>query len=203
MRKKKREVNDRRRRNEGIPRVSKWIHDFVSASDNLDRLVQRHIYLIDETDYLLKQEAQLVSPDEVTICSVDIDHDDEKLKSLQQDLEGTIQEIWLQKQDVGRLVERLDDIPEAWDYFEYFCDEPEDRIWPLICNMRGGCCERQCGCCDKPRRTAAGEAFPYWTLRGKSSDFYSHCTEECGCCRRYWGFRRVLRDEDGSLTCVK
>jgi hypothetical protein len=198
-RKKKNERYARRCHYETIPRVSKWIDDFLSGSDKLNRLVQRHIYLIDEIDHLQKQLAQSVS-----VCVDDIDHDDEKLKSLQQDVESTIQEIWLQKQDLGHLVTRLEAIPEAWDFYKhFFSDEYEDRFRHLKCCTIGGCCGRQCRCCDKPRRTAAGEAFRYWSLRGGSKDVYAHCTEECACCRRYWGFSRVIREDDGSLTCVK
>lgn len=202
-RKEKRERDERRRRNEKIPRASEWIDGFLSKSDKLNRLVQRHIYLIDEMDHLQKQQAQSVS-----VCVDDIDHDDEKLKRLQQGLESTIQRIWLQKQDLGHLVKRLEAVPEAWDFWNYFFSElvsspRADRFRQLKCGTTGGCCGRQCRCCDKPRRTAAGEDFIYWSLRGDSGGFYAHCTEECACCRRYWGFSRVIREDDGSLTCVK
>uniref|UniRef100_A0A093VHA2 tRNA threonylcarbamoyladenosine dehydratase n=2 Tax=Talaromyces marneffei PM1 TaxID=1077442 RepID=A0A093VHA2_TALMA len=130
MGKKKRKVHDPPCRNESIARVSQWIDDFISESDNFDRLVQRHIYLIDEIDHLQKQQAQSLSCGDVTVCSEDFDHDDEEVKSLHQDLESTIQDIQLQKQDLGHLVDRLNGVPEAWDYWGYwFSDEPEDRIW--------------------------------------------------------------------------
>lgn len=160
-RKKKRKVHDPPCRNESIARVSQWIDDFISESDNFDRLVQRHIYLIDEIDHLQKQQAQSLSCGDVTVCSEDFDHDDEEVKSLHQDLESTIQDIQLQKQDLGHLVDRLNGVPEAWDYWGYwFSDEPEDRIWTVRCVMGGGCCGRQCSCCPKPRRTATGKLFP-------------------------------------------
>ena len=201
-RKKKREMHDRRCRNENIPKVSDWIDDFVSASDNLNRLVQRHIYLIEEIDHLHKQEAQSLSCGDITVCSDEIDHDDEKLKNLQHDVERTIQEIWLHKQALGHLVERLHYVPEAWDFWDYFFSGRPGK-WASWCGIRGGCCGRQCNCCSKPRRTAAGESRSYWTLRREDIDNHAHCSEECGCCRQYWGFSRVSRADDGSLISVK
>lgn len=40
------------------------------------------------------------------------------------------------------------------------------------CARKGGCCGRDCGCCEKPRSTTRGKAR------------HGHCTGECGCCRR-------------------
>jgi hypothetical protein len=186
-RKLKREKHERRRYNERIPRVIEWKDSFLSKSDKLNRLVQRHIDLIDKIDDLRKQQAQ-----------------SETLKSLRQDVESTIQKIWLQKQDLGHLVKRLENIPEAWDFWnDFFNNGSADLFRHLKCGATGGCCGRQCRCCHKPRRTAAGEAFSYWSIRGGSDDVYAHCTEECGCCRQYWGFSRVIRKDDGSLTCIR
>jgi hypothetical protein len=122
---------------------------------------------------------------------------------------GGDQEIWLQKQDLGHLVERLETLPEACRFWNDFWSKKsllENQFRILKCGITGGCCGRGCQCCDKPRRTAAGEAFSYWAVRGgvkDEKDIYAHCTKECGCCRRYWGFSRVIREDDGSLTCIK
>lgn len=193
-RKMERERHERRCYNEKLQRVSEFKDSFFSELDKLNRLVQRHIYLIDKIDDLQKQQAQSVS---------------ETRENLQQDLESTIQEIWLQKQDLGHLVERLETLPEACRFWNDFWSKkslPQNQFRILKCGTTGGCCGRGCQCCDKPRRTAAGEAFSYWAVRGgekDEKDIYAHCTEECGCCRRYWGFSRVIREDDGSLTCIK
>ncbi|KAI9925162.1 hypothetical protein MW887_006082 [Aspergillus wentii] len=44
------------------------------------------------------------------------------------------------------------------------------------CAGRGGCCGRECGCCEKPRDTDRA------LNRG-------HCTSACGCCVRSHGFK--------------
>lgn len=43
------------------------------------------------------------------------------------------------------------------------------------CARKDGCCGRECGCCEKPRRTTREKAR------------HGHCTGECGCCRRARG----------------
>lgn len=47
------------------------------------------------------------------------------------------------------------------------------------CARKGGCCGRDCGCCEKPRSTTREKAL------------YGHCTEECGCCRRARGRHKL------------
>lgn len=111
---------------------------FFLELDKLNHLVQRHIYLIDKIDGLQKQQAESVS---------------ETQESLQRDLESTIQEIWLQKQDLGHLVEIREALPEARRFWNDFWSkksllENQHRI--LKCGITGGCCGRGCQCCDKP-----------------------------------------------------
>ncbi|PYH91050.1 hypothetical protein BO71DRAFT_421832 [Aspergillus ellipticus CBS 707.79] len=40
---------------------------------------------------------------------------------------------------------------------------------------RGGCCDRGCGCCERPRSATRAKSF-------------GHCTSECACCRKACGF---------------
>lgn len=57
----------------------------------------------------------------------------------------------------------------------------ESRKWHekyrQLCVLNGGCCERGCGCCDKPRQTITGE-------EGSVNASLSHCTVACPCCIR-------------------
>ena len=47
------------------------------------------------------------------------------------------------------------------------------------CAGRGGCCARNCGCCEKPRSA---------TRRMGAT---GHCTPACGCCREHSGITRL------------
>jgi hypothetical protein len=46
------------------------------------------------------------------------------------------------------------------------------------CKEQGGCCGRQCRCCDQPRNT-------------RRESYLSHCTIYCGCCIRHRGFLNI------------
>jgi hypothetical protein len=48
-----------------------------------------------------------------------------------------------------------------------------------FCTANGGCCGRECGCCERPLKTH------------REKNRYGHCTMECGCCIRNRGFYRV------------
>ncbi|KAJ5951600.1 uncharacterized protein N7479_010013 [Penicillium vulpinum] len=56
------------------------------------------------------------------------------------------------------------------------------QLWIIertYCQLRGGCCARECGCCERP-----------WdTIRDPSGKIqYMHCTGSCGCCTRHRGY---------------
>jgi hypothetical protein len=50
------------------------------------------------------------------------------------------------------------------------------------CSLGGGCCGRQCGCCEKPLRQVLA---PSLFRPNKRTGVYGHCTAECGCCIKY------------------
>jgi hypothetical protein len=54
---------------------------------------------------------------------------------------------------------------------------PENMSKKMInyCRGNGGCCIRGCGCCSRPRATTLFEG-----------DHYAHCTEDCGCCYKFY-----------------
>lgn len=54
------------------------------------------------------------------------------------------------------------------------------------CSDSGGCCGRECGCCEKPLKVIFAYVLPMLGLRRKK-EVYGHCTAECGCCIRYKG----------------
>jgi hypothetical protein len=44
-----------------------------------------------------------------------------------------------------------------------------------VCVQSGGCCSRDCGCCEAPLTSIPKEKFT----------MYGHCTTECGCCMKH------------------
>jgi len=63
------------------------------------------------------------------------------------------------------------------------------------CAGNGGCCGRDCGCCEKRRKAAAAD-----TRRARA---VGHCTMECGCCARSRGFDiRSQKDVLKTVTII-
>lgn len=62
------------------------------------------------------------------------------------------------------------------------------------CANRGGCCGRDCGCCERPRSDSKA---------GKQR--FGHCTTACGCFKRFRGFeiKRDLKDEDYKCNKIR
>lgn len=143
-----------------------------------NRLLQREVYLREELGQIEKQ--------------------DDRRDILQQHLDNTIQDLWLCKQDLSQLF--FDDPNTGILVFRKNLEERKEQCkssggltcsWKEErCKTSGGCCARKCDCCYKPRRTKNdGETTIYYNPVTISYDNYSHCTEDCGCCRRYWGFK--------------
>jgi hypothetical protein len=59
------------------------------------------------------------------------------------------------------------------------------------CADYGGCCARACNCCEKPLRT-----YPRHNDTGEREVFEvrAHCTGECVCCIRFYGFYEPVED---------
>jgi hypothetical protein len=61
------------------------------------------------------------------------------------------------------------------------------------CIARGGCCSRQCGCCEDRH------LHPRWT-RGRG---IGHCTAECGCCAIYRGYDYTNKEREEAVSQFK
>lgn len=167
-----------------------WIKNWNKQIYERNRLLQREIYLREELQQLKKQE--------------DIKQNDDTTEKLQRSLDLTIRRQWLCKQGLKDLLVSRDDagplVSKLWANKNEHRAKPGDGPISERCIARGGCCERGCGCCSRPRRIKHGEQTIWYDMFSMSKDIYAHCTEECGCCRRYWGFRSVEQNGDGTLT---
>jgi hypothetical protein len=56
------------------------------------------------------------------------------------------------------------------------------------CSDSGGCCGRECACCEKPLKVVIKHGSSLFGPRWKKkTGVYGHCTAECGCCIRFKG----------------
>lgn len=78
----------------------------------------------------------------------------------------------MKRKPPGRLVHR---------YTKDLRHKPK-QLWNIertYCRLRGGCCARDCGCCERS----------WHTIRDPSGKIrYMHCTGSCGCCTRHRGY---------------
>lgn len=149
----------------------KWIKEYNQEAYIKFSIYQREIYLKDDIERLHEIAAAVkLSEGEA-----------EELRQLEEELAEIPQRLWMHKQARTRLLEQK---PKG-AYVRGYCTSLKTGSWWEVqrksCKSRGGCCERDCGCCKKKRLTLSGK-------EGTEPDNRSHCTPECACCIRYRGF---------------
>lgn len=106
------------------------------------------------------------------------EEDEQQLMKLSQDLEATRKEYWFIEREIYTKEALLPVGPLRKAYL-LWRSNPTWYLHPRLidrCAGYGGCCSRDCGCCERrlhvaDRRRAAG-----------------HCTANCGCCAEARGF---------------
>lgn len=149
-----------------------WIAEWEQEEINGDSIIQRETYLLEEVDS--RQKAAVSSR---------LSHEKAReIEAWKQELSQINQRLWHHKQERAALLCRVPG--GAWIREYYTRRQRQDKWWEdkrVACENKGGCCERDCICCDKVRQTMSGQ-------RCKYEKPHSHCTTECGCCIRDRGF---------------
>lgn len=125
---------------------------------------------MDEINTLEKlQKIQILTKDE-----------QEKLDGFKDELQAVDGKWWLHKRAMGKLEHEK---PEgAWIRWYHTAGNSHKDEWrKSFCKSKGGCCNYDCGCCQKP-------------LNNPRSPKKYHCSEECPCCIRRRGFRKIPKD---------
>jgi hypothetical protein len=135
-----------------------WINEQLVLCCDGFQLVQEEIRLKKELAALEKLEA--------------LSADEKKQKEIRETLLGMIDEgCWLHRRVYYDNILNKPKGPHIRRYEASFVDHflfSEDS--KLRCKARGGCCEHDCGCCQRPLET---------TRVGYSR---GHCSPACGCC---------------------
>ena len=146
----------------------KWSECMIKIDIGIRRAVQREIYIKEEAKALVKLLA---------LEGVEDENKRATKKALLQEYETQLEHLNKFYWETIRFLERKEsDIP-AGILSKAFKSCRTDPDWYLCqwlregCAKRGGCCGRDCGCCEKARTTER-----QWN-RG-------HCTMLCGCCIR-------------------
>lgn len=141
-----------------------WCRDVIEADIKIRRIVQREIYLKEEVQALQKALTLTLSSEKKAVQKYILGTYEKELRDLNDQYLRHDKMTWMA--DVCGPTAALKRAFKAWR---------EDPDWYLCewlrqdCAGRGGCCGRDCGCCEKARDTH----------RGQNRE---HCTGACGCC---------------------
>jgi hypothetical protein len=154
-----------------------WIKDYESQEKLCHRYYQEKIYLL-ETLGALEKSLSLAQDDESSSYE-GLDYNDLKTQ-----LDNIAKDLFSERQ---KLVGLLSSKPRG-AYIREFDVRRRRRDYQLKkhkkeCRVRGGCCDRDCGCCS--RRIEV----PRTMVPSKEFDKKVHCSVDCGCCIRSRGFR--------------
>ena len=150
--------------------TAKWFFEVIRGDIKARWITQREIYLQEEVHSLHK--------------SLSLSTDDEEASSRLKEYEEELESLKKQYMDHSRQLWCLEaGGPLAFQkpFQKAFQTCRRDPNWYLCtwlredCARRGGCCGRDCGCCEKAR----GNTHHRWN--------YGHCTGACGCCVRTHG----------------
>ncbi|KAI9931129.1 hypothetical protein MW887_010786 [Aspergillus wentii] len=151
-------------------RQREYLKQWHSLTWQFDEIVQREIFLLEQRVKLrdfIHDEGPSDERNE-RVCMID-----DELKEMKPRLfENAQQFAELRSQNPGGILvkqyARLSEL-ERW------------RLHQKECSDRLGCCARRCGCCETPRRCPANQRRRMSVERTGPS----HCTVECGCCKRW------------------
>ncbi|CDM38108.1 unnamed protein product [Penicillium roqueforti FM164] len=160
-----------------------WISEHRQETRRANNIIQREMY-VGATYRRYEAQVQVETPPEPST-----------LKKLQ----GCNVELMLLNieyfQHLERMAELLERKPSGCLVHRHTKNlrHKSKQLWnieQIYCQLRGGCCARECGCCGRS----------WHTIREPSGKVrYMHCTGSCGCCTRHRGYSSssVVRKKSG------
>ncbi|OJI82736.1 hypothetical protein ASPTUDRAFT_931128 [Aspergillus tubingensis CBS 134.48] len=139
----------------------------------------RHLEIL-QREAFLKAECQRITKTQLS------EDDQEQLEAWYKELDELTRELWRTEREQYIYSLKVPNSPcgralsTRWKH-------PEGRMTLNLrrdCAGRGGCCGRDCGCCERPR----SKDRPY---------ALGHCTAQCGCCIRARGFELITPEDQG------
>ncbi|GES59452.1 hypothetical protein ATEIFO6365_0003073200 [Aspergillus terreus] len=148
----------------------RWAKDMILMDVELRETGQREAYLREEVKRLEAQAQQTeLSTEEKA-----------QMEKWQAEIEELARQYWHLEREFYRREASCPPGPMLRAYQSGRQRGPDwflpNKFLRTDCVGRGGCCGRNCGCCER-KRFAGGREIRM-----------GHCTVECGCCRRVRGF---------------
>lgn len=145
-----------------------WIHRHRRQTRRGNQDLQREMH----------QVAQLAFYDDYTAEQIADDPTyEEKVRKCHDELKALNLNYWLHRAAMDEIDKARPRGRLAADYARIQHRRPE-RLWKverIFCQLRGGCCSRDCGCCERTWRTIRDPHGP---------PGYLHCGRSCRCCQR-------------------
>ncbi|PLN86342.1 hypothetical protein BDW42DRAFT_159053 [Aspergillus taichungensis] len=111
---------------------------------------------------------------------------DQKIQQLLESYWNTRETLWDMDSEIVRS-EIMAKVKTVWNWYD---QGGRLYAWDLDCGAcasTGGCCGRDCGCCEKPLITYWEPMKQHDAESRKLVGVYGHCTAECPCCIRVRG----------------
>lgn len=175
---------------EKVEMETEWITRRVDLEYKINILHQREIHLLEEMNSF-NEASSSTSLIDWEITETEKENSDNILNEYRSELSDLNHRLFLLKQYRRRM--RREQLLSPLTS-KTVLDIENGRGWDYgreQCIASGGCCERGCGCCERPRQTSTGQ-------KKRLNAPLSHCTFACGCCIRDRGFY-TLPDEDIEL----
>ncbi|OOF98712.1 hypothetical protein ASPCADRAFT_403058 [Aspergillus carbonarius ITEM 5010] len=163
---------------------------YIHIGYELRFFIQREVYLQAKHDMLYSQLNKLNDNPDSTHPSDNISIWVTEMETYKKDLCSLLETIWYLERAAYHCI---DAIPDGVTK-RLLCAHERKKDWYLSewlraqCAGSGGCCGRQCGCCERARSQ-------------KRPDHRSHCTSMCLCCEEARGFSiNVDKYEDDPMV---
>ena len=169
-----------------------WSCHVIKGNIKARWIVQREIFLEEEIQ-ALRKTLPLIA-DENGKVKEEKAEAESRLSAFEQELKRLDSEYWEHKYHLRG----LEAFSPTFLFGRALQAHRKDPNWYLSdwlrldCAGRGGCCGRDCGCCEKPRGTHRNCDWD----RG-------HCTGACGCCIRTKGSSKEAKLDDDLGACLK
>jgi len=145
-----------------------WITTYATEYQDALSMVENEIYLKEEKAAIEKarQIGDITPNQELT------------LSEWQKELESMDLEWWHWERTHHRLAAKEPAGRWVRDFKKNIGSAMASKEAQHYCKMRGGCCARNCGCCQRERKTNRPKT-------AQLKQYMGHCTRKCGCCTRY------------------
>lgn len=170
---------------EDVDAQYQWIRQHKAKIRVCKQLVQHEMHIVAQLLYIenLADENGSLTPS----------HEDQILK-YEAELKRINQEYMEYRQRITELESNKPPGRVASQHLHLYGHQPYSQAWNMEtyrCRVHGGCCARDCGCCERSFRT----------IRDRRGGLrHIHCARRCSCCQRHRGESQASTSSPGCAS---